>query len=198
MRLAALIAATVVATVIGVIVLGTRTEPRLAASNGVDAGSFSVAVPDGHRHCLRGEFVPRDADRIRMTIGTFEQPMPPLDVTVTDADGRTLADRRVQAPAEGVVVLPLGRTTDQPRPDSTVCLTPHGRKIVLGGFRDRARIEWLRPGSESVLGLSGTVLQRFGVGKPGWMGGWTLVLAIALVVAVWALTARLLLREARA
>jgi hypothetical protein len=197
MRLvAALIAAAAVATVVAVLVLGTRSDPRLAGTNGVDAGSFAVTVPAGRRHCQEGQFMPADADRLRMTIASFDRPMPPIVLTI-EADGRSVVNRRVPAPPkQGVVELLLGYTTRAPLRAVTVCLSPVGRRIALGGFDDHARIEWLRPGSESVLGLTGTILHRFGIGKPGWMGGWTLVLAALLVVAVWFLTARLLLREA--
>jgi hypothetical protein len=197
MRLAALIAAAAVATVVAVGVLGSRAEPRLAGSNGVDAGSFSVVVPDGGRHCERDQLVPADADRLRMTIASFDRPMPPIEVDVTAAGGRPVIEQRAPAPpAQGVVVLALGETTRSPLSGATICVRPLGRKIALGGFEDHARMEWLRPGSESELGLTGTILHRFGIGKPGWMGGWTLVLGLLLAGAVWLLTARIVLREA--
>jgi hypothetical protein len=196
MRLAALIAAAVVVAAATVVLLGTRSEPRLAGSNGVDAGSFVVTVPAGRRHCQRDQFVPADADRMRMTIGSYRRPMPPIVVTVAGPDGRSLVNRRATPPEQGVVELPLGLTTQAPLRRATVCLTPEGRRIALAGFNKDPRIEWLRPGSESELGLTGTILHRFGIGKPGWMGGWTLALAALLVAAVWVLTARIVLREA--
>ena len=192
---AAVIAAAVVATVIAVAALGASDQPRLAGSNGVDAGSFSVELPGGARHCQSGEFVPGDTDRARMTIGSYDAPMPPIEIEIVD-DRRQIA-RNVARPSEqGVVELPLGQTIDRAIPSASVCVRSLGGKVALGGFGDRARIEWLRPGQESLFGLTGTVLHRFDIGKPGWMGGWTLVLALVLAVGVFALTARLLLREA--
>jgi hypothetical protein len=193
---AAVIAAAVVAIVIAVAALGASGEPRLAGSNGVDAGSFSVELRDGERYCQSGQVVPRTADRARMTIGSYDAPMPPVELTVTDGRGGTFAQRVTRPPEQGVVVLEMGRTTDRALQGADVCVRSQGGRIALGGFQDRARVEWLRPGEESLLGIAGTVLHRFDIGKPGWMGGWTLVVALLLAVSVFVLTARLLLREA--
>jgi hypothetical protein len=196
MRVAALMAAAVLATAVLVFLLGSRSEPRLAGSNGVDAGSYSITVADGRRHCERNQFVPADADRLRMTIASFDRPMPPIALTITRRDGGVAVDRRVPAPArQGPVELPLGETTEAPVRGATVCVAPEGRRIALAGFKRNARLEWLRPGSESELGLAGTIAHRFGIGKPGWMGAWTLVAALLLIAGVWALTVRLVLRE---
>ena len=192
----AIAAAAVVAAVAAALILGTRSEPRLAGTNGVDAGSFSLVLASGEEYCVSGQFIPGGADRLRMTIGSYDRPIPPIHLRIIDETRRVLVGRRVPAPpAQGVVTLPLGRTTDEPLRDATVCVTPHGRRIALGGFNDDARIEWLRPGSESYFELAGTILHRFGVGKPGWTGGWTLVVALLLAAGVWGATIRLILRE---
>ena len=83
-------------------------NPALARTNGVDAGSFSVLLADGESYCSRDQFIPADADRLRMTIGSYGRPMPPIKlVIVTPADGRVLTDRLVPAaPKEGAVALP--------------------------------------------------------------------------------------------
>ena len=192
----AIATAAVVAAVAVALILGTQSAPRVAATNGVDAGSFSVTLADGQGHCQGSHLIPADTDRLRMTIGSFDRPMPPIDVRITDGNRRVLVDRRVPAPPEqGSVILPLGRTTAEPLSGATVCVAPRGRRMALGGFNDDARIEWLRPGSESYLGLAGTILHRFGVGKPGWMGGWAFVLALLLAAGVWAATIRQIFRE---
>ena len=195
---AAVIAAAVVAALIAIAALGSRDEPRLAGSNGVDAGSFSIELRPRERHCEENQLVPRTTDRARMTIGSYDAPMPPVEITVGDGRGGTVARAVARPPEQGLVELPIGRTTERAVPGAEVCVRSLGGRIALGGFRDRARIEWLRPGQESALGLSGTILHRFDVGKPGWMGGWTLVAALGLSLLAFALTARLLLREARA
>ena len=195
---AAVIAAALAATVIAVVLKGSEEEPRLAGSNGVDAGSFSVELRDGEAHCQKNEFVPADADRVRMTIGSYDRPMPPIELTVTAPGGRTIAERATRPPDQGVVDLALGRTTEQPQPDATVCVKPVGTRVALGGFRENARVEWMRPGEESLFGVAGAILHRFELGKPAWVGGWTLVVALLLVVAVLLLTVRLVIREAHA
>jgi hypothetical protein len=195
----AVIAVVAVAVAITVVVLGTRQDSRLAGTNLYDAGSFSIVVQPGKQHCERGQFIPADTDRARMTIGSYGKPVPPIELTVTDESGRRLVDRRTPpAPREGVVVLPLGHTTQSPGPESVVCVRPVGSKIALGGFQKNARIEWLRPGEESYFQLSGVILHRFGIGKPGWTGGWTLIAAFGLMAGLCALTVRVLLREAHA
>ena len=194
---AAVIAAALAATVVAVVLKGSEEEPRLAGSNGVDAGSFSVEVAEGEAHCQKNEFVPADADRVRMTIGSYDRPMPPIALSVTGPGGETIAERTTRPPEQGVVELALGRTTERPQPDATVCVEPQGTRVALGGFRENARVEWLRPGEESVFALAGPIMHRFELGKPGWVGGWTLVVALLLIVAVLVLTVRLVVREAR-
>lgn len=195
--LVAVIVAVAVFAALVVVLKGTKSEPRLAGTNGTDAGSFSIEIRDRGEHCQAGQFVPAGADRAQLTIGAYDRPTPPVELTIKTADGREVV--RHTTPGgfpQGVATLALGQTTKEPLANATVCIRTEGSKLALGGFQDRARVAYLRPGSESYLGLTGTIVHRFAQGKPGWQGGWLLVLALIGIVAVWLIVARLILREA--
>jgi hypothetical protein len=192
---AVVVAAAAIGAVVAVLVVGSSSHARLAGSNGVDAGSFSVMLADRQDFC-QTMFVPGDADRIRMTIGSYDRPTPAIDVTVRRADGSVVASHRTAGGfTQGVATLALGTTTSGPLEGGRVCVRPAGSKIALGGFQNNARVEFMRPGHESYFALAGTMLHRFGLGKPDWQGTWPAIVAFALVVAAWVLTARVLLRE---
>ena len=195
-----IIAAATLLTLAVIIVRGLDQEPRLAGTNLLEASDPAVVLRDGERHCQR-DFLPADTDRVQLYFtAPADRPVPPIDVTLTETNGRLIAQNRAPESSPGSageVPLPLGRTVTKALPLAQLCVRPRGGKITLGGFTDIARVEWLRPGSESHLGLIGTISHRFGLGKTTWIGAWTFWVAIALIVLVWALVARLMLREAR-
>lgn len=84
-----------------------------------------------------------------------------------------------------------------------------GRRIVIAGFPTRRaiaalvggrraggkmRFEYIRPGRESWWALAPTVAHRFGVGKAGFIGDWTLTAAAILLLVAWLAAVRLLVR----
>lgn len=192
----AVVAAAVIGTAAVIVAAGTDPQTRLSGSNGIDAATFSVVLPDGKQHCQQA-FVPGNTDRLQMTIGSYDRPMPPIDVTIEDPAGRTVVRTRAPAlPDQGVVPVELGRVVRDPVDNATVCLRPRGTRIALGGVDTVARMAWLRPGRESYFGITATIVHRFGLGKGGVVGSWAAWLAIALVAAVWVIAARLVVREA--
>jgi hypothetical protein len=192
---AAVVAAAVVGAIVAVVVVASPSHARLAGSNGVEASAFNTVVADGREYC-QTVFLPAHADRIRMTVGSYDKPTPAIDVTIKGPGGRTIARHRTAGGfRQGVATFALGATTAAPVAAARLCLRPDGTKIALAGAADGARVEFLRPGRESYFAIAGTMLHRFGLGKPDWQGAWLGFVAIALLVAVWALTARVMLRE---
>jgi hypothetical protein len=194
----AVVAVALVATVVRFVDVGTYDAPRLSGSNGVDALVYRAPLPDGKEHC-QADFIPADTDRVRLRIRAAGDrgPIAPLDIVVKSKDGRRLVDERVRAPHDEFVLFGLGRRFDAPVPDAMVCFTARGGDIDLGGWEGTARTEWVRPGSESYFDMAGTIVHRFGLGKATWMGSWTVVPVALLMLAMFALTVRLVLREAR-
>ncbi len=101
MRLAAVVAALVLATVVAVGLAGLlRRLRRLrlpgAGPIGVDA-RVVLDRPARRAPALREASAgpARDADRLRMTIASYHRPMPPLHLTIVGADGRAVVDRTV-------------------------------------------------------------------------------------------------------
>jgi hypothetical protein len=191
---AAVVAVAVAGGVFAIVLLGSGTHARLAGTNNIEAGSFVVVLKDGQQFCQQ-MFVPKDADRIRMTIGSYDAPMPAVDVTLKGPNGVVSHARNPAGVPQGVVTLKLGATTREPLPGGYVCVRPDGTKIALGGFQQLARVEFLRPGRESYFGIAGTMLHRFGIARPSWWGAWVGIVAVLLLIAVWTVTARTLLRE---
>jgi hypothetical protein len=198
MRAVAVVIAVALLVIGGVVVhLGTTRAPRLAGTNGIDAGTFAVELPNKKVHC-QTEFIPARSAALRMTIGSYDRPVPPIQVTIDDSSGRrVLQDLAPSPPDQGIVTLPLGHVIDRPLDAAQVCLRPYGTRIALGGWYGAARIEWVRPGRESYFGIAGTIVHRFGIGKAGWMGSWIAWVVIALIAAVWVVAIRLVVREVR-
>jgi hypothetical protein len=88
------------------------------------------------------------------------------------------------------------RQFDRLMPGLRVCVfAGAGGRTVLYGSAGQVRFEWLRPGSESWLELFPTIAHRFGLGRWNPLGSLLLPAVALLLLAAWAATARLVLRE---
>jgi hypothetical protein len=93
------------------------------------------------------------------------------------------------------VVVPIERV-DESVSGARVCIrTGRGGRTVLYGRGDRVRLAWLRPGSESRLGMLSTIAHRFGMAKLNPFGPWLLAVAALLMALAWFLALRLVVRE---
>jgi hypothetical protein len=209
MQVRVLVGAGLVIAAAAVAVALSESKERLAGSNNLSAPQFVATVPAGGQACQGGEFVPGEAARLRLLVGTFTKPTPPLEVAIRAPGRDPLRGRLAGGGAEGYVEVPLDRTTS-PVAGATVCVRNAGaRRIVIGGFptepeiaagigRRRAagkmRLEYLRPGRESWWALAPTVAHRFGLGKADFLGDWTLAAAAVLLLSAWVLAVRLLVR----
>ena len=75
---------------------------------------------------------------------------------------------------------------------TTAALAARGPNGSLPG---RVRVEYLRPSHSSWWSLAPEVARRMGLGRAP-SGTWSVLLAVALMVSVFALCARVILREA--
>jgi hypothetical protein len=174
-----------------------QSAPRSAGSNFVPELGEVAKLRGPERRCQDGETVPADTGALRVLIGTYGRPAPALAVVVRRPDGALVTRGRLAAGGpEGHVDIPV-RELDGRATGVRVCLNVGGGgRTVLYGSAGRLHLEWLRPGSESWLGLAPTVAHRFALGR--WNPFGTLLLATlgVLLVAAWAAAAWLVLREA--
>jgi hypothetical protein len=207
MRVRVLVGAALALVLAAVAVALSESKERLAGTNDLRAAEFVATLPAGARACQAGEFVPGDGARLRLLVGTYERPVPPLEVEIRSPAGSRLRGKLPGGAREGYVEVPLERTTT-PVSGATVCVRNGGdHRIVIAGFRTSRRVvavvggrrargnmrfEYMRPGRESWWALAPTVAHRFGLGKAGFMGDWTLAAAAVLLLLAWIAAIRLL------
>jgi hypothetical protein len=173
-----------------------HSAPRSAGSNFVDEHEEVTKLRGPDRLCQAGETLPADTAALRLLIGTYGRPAPALRVVARGRGGRivTSGERRAGGP-DGHVDIPI-RQVDRLTPGLRVCVfAGAGGRTVLYGSAGQVRFEWLRPGSESWLELFPTIAHRFGLGRWNPLDSLLLPAVALLLLAAWAATARLVLRE---
>jgi hypothetical protein len=186
--------------------------PRQAGSDHISPAVFAAIVPAGGQVCQPAPFLPDDATRAQILIGTYGRPVPALRLSFLDAAGVEVASGRLPAGAhEGSLVIPFSRVPAAP-PAANVCLKVGGSvKVALGGEGGsinptsevvdktpqpgRVSLIYLRRGEESWWQLLPVLGKRFGLGKASFFGDWTLPVCAVLLLCVWVGTIRLLVRE---
>jgi hypothetical protein len=192
-------------------VILSHSSERLSGTNLVPNGAYIQGLGHGQEACQEGELLPADTAALRMTIGTYGKPGPPLTVAFTGTGGRLLTTGTLKPGwREGVVRIPVTHVSEASE-EARFCLRDDGaRPIALAGDSpdpgyklqiagrtiesQRVRIDYMRPGSESWLELAPTIVHRFGVAKAGWVRGWAWLAAIALMLGALALALREVLR----
>jgi len=186
--------------------------PRIAGTDHLNQVAFVAVVPGGQALCQSQMILPEDAARVQMLIGTYGPPAPALAVSFLEGSGHVLTSGRLAAGArQGEVTVPLayphGATTS-----GTLCVRVDGlRKVALAGDIStpgpaseqiegkpqpgRIAITYLRPGRESWWQLLPTLSRRFGLGKASFFDDWTLAAAALVLLCLWIVVGRLLLRE---
>ena len=173
-----------------------QSAPRSAGSNFVDEHEEVTKLRGPDRLCQAGETLPADTAALRLLVGTYGRPAPALRVVARGRGGRivTSGERPAGGP-DGHVDIPI-RQVDRLTPGLRVCVfAGAGGRTVLYGSAGQVRFEWLRPGSESWLELFPTIAHRFGLGRWNPLGSLLLPAVALLLLAAWAATARLVLRE---
>lgn len=202
MRIPLVLGAGVLAVLVAVGVVLAGSGQRQAGSNYVPEFGQALTIKGPGERCQAGQIIPGDTAALRLLLGTFNRPGPPLEVTVR-ADGKLLTSGRLPAsrtpPTEHVVV-PL-EPVEQTTPNATVCVTVRAeedRRTVLYGTLGQVRFEWLRDGRESWVELLPTVLHRFALGKANPVGLWLLPVAALLLLLSIGVALSLAARELRA
>jgi hypothetical protein len=216
---AALIGAVAIVVPLGLKLI--QSKPRVAATNSrVIASGVSVFLNPHARRCQRGEYLPRDADRLRVFVGVEAgQASQPFELILRGTGPQVLA--RLQSPPSyksGPLVLKLpprsqsisnaqlcvqnkgarslgfagNLTSDQPQ-------SPGAFNIPSERLGDEIRADYFLPGDKSWLDIAPKVADRFALFKPGWEGPWTLwaglVLALLTAISGVALMVRQATRE---
>jgi hypothetical protein len=190
------------AAVIAVVVVvgASLRDYRLLGSNRVPAAAFVLRLGPGQTACQRAT-IPAGTGAVRVIALGVGRPGLALTIDghfVTSAtmggDGwvtlripppattRTLATLCLRAVGPGPVTL-----AGQTRPAGANAQDQRGHVLLAA-----ARLEFTTAHPASWWSRVGDILRRFGEGKPGWVGGWTLVLAALLLAgglaaAGWAL-----------
>jgi len=183
---------------------------RVASSNGESIASELAITNRAAGGCQAGETIPRSTSAIRLALGAFTGPRTSLTV---------YSDRRLVTRGErgsgwtgAAVTIPI-EPPSRSYADARVCfhvaldgdeyIKMFGQRtsprVAAHGFEGaplagRVRIEYLRPGERSWWSLAASVARDMGFGNFGG-GDWNAVLAIALMLALAALCARVILRE---
>jgi hypothetical protein len=201
------------AVVAGALILDASGHAvRGAGSDHSSPTVFTPTVPPGGVVCQPAAFLPDDAARVQILVGSFGRPVPDLRLRFLDAGNTEIATGHLPAGArEGIVTIPL-RHAHAARTATSVCITA-GRTspIALGGETGpinpsseqidgrqqpgRISLLYFRPGAESWWHLLPELTRRFGLGKASFFGDWTLPVAALLLLSVWVAAIRLLARE---
>jgi hypothetical protein len=178
-----------------VLVLLLGQAQRRSGSNYVPEYGPVTELRGADERCEEQELVPGDTGALNLLVGTHGRPTPDITVTVNDGRGLVSRGRLPAGHREGRVVVPIERV-DETVAGARVCIrTGPGGRTVLYGRGDKVRLAWLRPGSESRLGMLSTVAHRFGLGKLNPFGPWLLAVIALVMGLAWFLALRLVVRE---
>ena len=158
-------------------------EPRRSGSDLTPNGAFVAALGPGQQACQDGELLPADTSAVRLTIGTYGLPGPPLQVTFTGPHGEA-AELGVGSPAAGArgsCGIPIAHVCHAHRRRRVpACATSGPQRIALAGdlpdpgydmqvaghaVEGRLRYDYLRPGSESWLELLPAIVHRLSLAQ---------------------------------
>ncbi len=214
MRVRLVLAAGLVLLAVAVVLtLARRTQ--LSAGNHVVPAGFAATLPPGGELCQPNPDLAPDAAAAQVVVATRGRPVPRVDLRFLDPTGRIVAaGSRPAGGPEGPVSIPLGPARDAAAA-ARLCLRITGSStVLLAGVgsppdpSDEVVNGVLQPGRISVVYLSGggpkrwwsqtsAIDRRFGLGKAGFFGTWTLPVCAVLLLAGWGAALRLVVREAR-
>jgi len=206
--------------VLAVILSGHRLQ--IASTDRVPNGQFASIIDHDQRLCQQGEIVPAETAALRMTIGDYNKPSPPLRIGITEpASSPGAHSLKISSGLiavgwrQGVVVLPISPVRHEVA-NATVCLKNLGADpVAIGGLSDaggdyglydvedgasdpvEVRIDFMLKGRPSWFAMLATIANRMTLAKGGYAGaiGWAGPLLAML--AIVALLVRALLTEER-
>jgi hypothetical protein len=202
--------ALLVLLVLALIVVLQR-EPRRAGTNMTPLSSVAIALAAGQELCEPGELVPADTAGLRVIVRS-SGPTGPLRARVLGPGGVVARGSLAAGWRPEQVTVPLSRVGTATS-NAIVCLRNGGSSQLLfgGALPDppytytvagqeqsgRLRIDYMRPGRESWLGLLTPLTYRFSLGRSPLTRSWASGAVLVLMLAVVALTAWILLRTER-
>jgi hypothetical protein len=204
-------------------VILSTTQLQIASTDRVNSDQFGPVLGGQQHICQYNEIIPRGTTALRMTLGDYGKPGPPLNVLISVARKvagvsqlQQIARGRLAADwAEGVVLLPISRVRHQIA-GAAVCLSNSGRTpVAIAGLPDSAgdyglydlqdgastpyeiRIDYMLPGHPSWFSLIGTLAHRMTLGKGSYVAdiGW--LAPLVLMLALGTLAVRALIAEER-
>jgi hypothetical protein len=191
-------------------VLLLHRDQRRSGSDLTPNGAFIARLSAGQEACQGQELLPAGTAAMRITIGTYGKPGPPVRITATNARGELLASGGLRTWRQGVVTIPVTHVSKAAE-GLRVCLRNDGpqRVTLAGTFPDpgyrldvagntiegRLRYDYMRLGRESWLELLPTLAYRSTLGKSDLIRHWAWIGALVLMLLAVALAAVTLLRE---
>ena len=174
-----------------------QSAPRAAGSNYVPEVAEVVKLDGDGRHCQDGETIPGDAAALRLLVGTYGAPAPQIDVTVRERGGSLLTSGRLPRGArEGHLIVPIDEVADTTS-GARVCLAIATTASDCALWRRRSGPPRMAAGRQTSRGspCSPPSCTAAPLAEPTcWEACWLLV-AMVLVLAATAATARVVLRE---
>ncbi|HST56634.1 MAG TPA: hypothetical protein VLJ42_12180 [Solirubrobacteraceae bacterium] len=185
----------------------SRSPTMIAGTNSISQETLLAAGSD-FTVCQNNETLPRGASAIRLWLGATIGPRVAVDVL---AGARTVAHGTRAAGWTGVVVTvplrPVARAAalvrvcaELDRADEPVGVQGQKTGAAMAAtsgenaLPGRMRIEYLRAGERSWWSLARPIVRRMGLGH-AWSGGWIVLVLLALLLGIGALTSWSLLRE---
>jgi hypothetical protein len=122
---------------LAVVQAGSAERRHVVRGNLVPPVSFATAAPGHGTVCQGGEIVPEDAGALRLRIGTFGRPGPPLGVTLRAEGERPVVATVPRGWREGDLDIQLPRAGPE-LAGATLCVrNGGGRRIVIAGAAQR-------------------------------------------------------------
>jgi hypothetical protein len=186
-----------VAIALGV-VLALSGDTRLHdGGNRVTVPAFVQTLGPGGTFCQRQEIVPAGSGVLRMRIGTYGAPGPPLTVRFYAGTRIVTRGELRQGWRQGDVDIPIAPVGRDPVADR-MCVHDGGlERLAFAGEPGRVRTEFFSAETGSWWSHLDELQERFGEGRSTWYGGWSLPVALLLVLTTAVLTSVAAIRGIR-
>jgi hypothetical protein len=192
-----------------------HSGPRRAGTDSTPDGVFVASLLGGQKACQGAERLPADTASLRITVGTYGKPGPPLGASVTAASGQVLTSGVLKAGwRQGIISIPVRRVRTASEPVQ-VCFANlqrgHSTPIVIAGdlgdpgytmqiaghtaVDARLRIDYMRPGSETWLSMLPAIAHRLTLARSGIVRHWDWIAFPLLMILAVGLALRLVLAE---
>lgn len=198
------IAVTLLVAAVVAVMLLLASEPRRSGVAPVPPDAFvnPISATSGPA-CVHDLSLPPKTAGLRTRFGTFGAPGPRIAFTLTDKSGKVI--RRASVTGYGDGGSPIIRFGEFAGgiDGATACFGIEDGRLAVAGSSggdpaagDRI-IEFIRPGSESLLSMLPTMMRRASLFRPGGVGPWTFYLLFVIVIGTTLAAALMLLRLAQ-